>query len=289
VAREVVMASGVRPQKIDGLRHVLDAAAAIRREEAWIANDPLQFPRRFREPLDQEAAALFASALAYGRVDLFRPQLERLFAVAAKHEGPAAFARAAARSPSRAAKALGGFGYRMTGPEDAAQLLAAVGRAQRRHSSLGALFARGFDPADLKSSLARFTDALLDGAPQTRRMKHLLPSPTRGSSPCKRLNLFLRWMVRGPDGVDLGLWRALVPASALLVPLDTHILRAGRDLRLTRRRDLTWKTAEEITRWLRRVDPRDPVKYDFALCHLGMEGVRFARPEPSRARTTSAA
>jgi uncharacterized protein (TIGR02757 family) len=267
--------------RVASLRAVLESAIRAARHDEWIANDPLRFPRRYRAALDQEAAALCASALAYGRVDLFVPQLERLFMVAGEVGGPAAFAADAARSPARAARALAGFGYRMTGPEDAAALLAAVGRAQRRFGSLGALFARGFVATDLRASLSRFVGALLEGAPPTRRLKHLLPSPARGASACKRPNLFLRWMVRGPDGVDLGTWRGRVPASALLVPLDTHILRAGRDLRLTRRRDLSWRSAEEITAWLRRVDPEDPVRFDFALCHLGMEGVRFGAAQGS--------
>jgi uncharacterized protein (TIGR02757 family) len=80
--------------------------------------------------------------------------------------------------------------------------------------------------------------------------------------------LLLRWMARPADGVDLGLWP--IAASTLLIPVDTHIHRLGRNLGLTRRRDVSWKTAEEITVGLRRYDAADPVKYDFPLCHLGM-------------------
>jgi endonuclease III len=87
-------------------------------------------------------------------------------------------------------------------------------------------------------------------------------------------------MVRGPDGVDLGLWRG-VPASALVVPLDTHVHRVARALGLTRRQGASWRTAEEITAGLRAVDPEDPVRFDFALCHLGMSGLCPARRDAS--------
>ncbi len=113
-----------------------------------------------------------------------------------------------------------------------------------------------------------------------RGLRHLLPDPS-GPGASKRWNLYLRWMVRGPDGVDLGLWGG-VPASALVVPLDTHLHRVGRALGLTARRDASWRTAEELTASLRRIDPEAPVRYDVALCHLGMSGRCPARRDPVR-------
>jgi endonuclease III len=88
-------------------------------------------------------------------------------------------------------------------------------------------------------------------------------------------------MVRGPDAVDLGLWSG-VPRSALVIPLDTHVQRIARNLGLTRREDATWRTAAEITGNLRAIDPEDPVRFDFALCHLGMSGACPARRDPAR-------
>jgi uncharacterized protein (TIGR02757 family) len=99
---------------------------------------------------------------------------------------------------------------------------------------------------------------------------HFFPRPSGGSA-CKRLNLFLRWMVR-QDAVDLGVWTR-VPASKLVVPLDTHVIRLGRCLRLTTRATPGWKMAAEITAALRRLSPDDPVRYDFSLCHIGMAGM----------------
>ena len=144
------------------------------------------------------------------------------------------------------------------------------------------------NPGSGRAALGAFVDELYapDFTPitgqrgPTRRLKHLLPHPDRGSA-CKRLNLFLRWMVRGPDGVDFGLWRE-VPAGELVVPLDTHVHRIGRFIGLTRRKDLSWKTAEDVTRRLRQLDAEDPVRYDFALSHLGISGTCASRKDLRR-------
>ena len=178
----------------------------------------------------------------------------------------------------------------MTGPRDVACLLYGAGRILRRHGSLGAFFSsqhRQLGGGSVRASLAAFVDELCapDFTPllgqrgPTRRVKHLLPHPGRGSA-CKRLNLFLRWMVRGPDGVDFGLWD--VPESALVVPLDTHVHRIGRFIGLTRRKDLSWRTAEDVTARLRALDAKDPVRFDFALSHLGISGLCASRRDARR-------
>jgi uncharacterized protein (TIGR02757 family) len=132
----------------------------------------------------------------------------------------------------------------------------------------------------LRPALTRFVrelrqavDPAVERALGPRRgFDHLLPDPEKGST-CKRLLLFLRWMVRGgkKDPIDFGLWSD-IPASALIVPLDTHVARLSRCLSLTRRNDISWATAEDVTASLRALAPEDPVKYDFALCHRGMSG-----------------
>jgi uncharacterized protein (TIGR02757 family) len=173
----------------------------------------------------------------------------------------------------------GGFSYRMTDARDVACLLYGAGAMLREHGSLGSAFAKHYRlEGSVRGALGGFVDELCapDFTPitgrrsPTRRLKHLLPHPDRGSA-CKRLNLFLRWMVRGPDGVDFGLWRE-IPRAALIVPLDTHVHRIGRFIGLTRRKDLSWRTAEDITARLRHLDAEDPVRYDFALSHLGISG-----------------
>ncbi|HZX94600.1 MAG TPA: TIGR02757 family protein [Myxococcales bacterium] len=263
------------------LDRLLDSTDAPER----MRGDPVELPHRYSDPQDVEVAALLSAALAYGRVDLFKPRLTRL--LDALGPSPAAVARDS--TPVELLRRARGFEYRMTGPRDVACLLYGAGAVLRAHGSLGACFTGHYRRlGDLRAALGAFVDELCapDFTPiagaraPTRRLKHLLPHPGRGSA-CKRLNLFLRWMIRGPDGVDFGLWRD-VPAAALVVPLDTHVHRIGRFIGLTRRKDLSWKTAEDVTRRLRSLDAGDPVRYDFALSHLGISGTCAARKDARR-------
>ncbi len=242
---------------------------------AHVAHDPVELVHRQRDPLDQEIVGLVASAVAYGRVDLFKPRLARL--VDALGPEPARFARSA--TPAELLERTAGFAYRMTGPAEVSALLYCAASIQQRFGSLGALAQTCLtaSSAGWREALDRFVATLWkhDLRPfvgqirPTRRLLHLVASPG-GQSACKRLNLFARWMVRPADGVDLGLWP--VAPSLLVIPLDTHVHRIARFLGLTRRTDLSWKTAEEITARLRHLDPDDPVKFDFALSHLGISG-----------------
>jgi uncharacterized protein (TIGR02757 family) len=103
-------------------------------------------------------------------------------------------------------------------------------------------------------------------------IKFMFPRPELGSA-CKRMNLFLRWMVR-KDELDFGIWNE-IPSDKLVIPVDTHIARICQLLKLTKRKNVSWKMAEEITENLKRFDPADPVKYDFAICHIGMRKLKF--------------
>ena len=263
--------------KPEVVRPHLEALLAHRDPAALMRSDPIELPHKYTDARDIEVAALLCAALAYGRVDLFKPRLAAL--LAALGPSPAATARNSTRE--ELLERARDFSYRMTGPRDVASLLEGAGAMLRKHGSLGSCFGKHFR-GDLKEALGAFIDELLSVVPRpTRRLKHLLPHPSRGSA-CKRMNLFLRWMVRGPDGVDFGLWRDQVPASALLVPLDTHVHRIGRFIGLTRRKDLSWKTAEDVTRKLRSLDASDPVRYDFALSHLGISGSCASRKDQRR-------
>ena len=256
---------------------------------ARLAADPIEFPRRFPDPGDAEVAGLLAACLAYGRADLFKGKVEQVLAAGGGR--PAAFAARLAAAPD--ARALEGFRYRFNTGEDVAALLAAAGWMRARHGSIGARFATLLGEAEgaphpLREALARLATEFRGAPPAleilagrgTRGIRHLCPDPRAGGA-AKRWNLYLRWMVRGPDGVDLGIWTG-VPASALVVPLDTHVARVSRRLGLTRRKDLSWRTAEEVTAALRAIDPGDPVRFDFALCHLGMSGACPPRRTPER-------
>src|SRR5262249_7501445 len=129
--------------------------------------------------------------------------------------------------------------------------------------------------ADLASSLDSFSSramaldlkAAYGRVPTRPGVSYFFPRPSKGSA-CKRMNLFLRWMIRH-DALDLGVWTP-VPPSKLLVPLDTHVIRVGRCLQLTTYQSPGWKMASDITASLARIDAADPVRYDFSLCHLGM-------------------
>lgn len=282
--------TGLSTQAADRLRPRLDAFLASTDQKARIGFDPVEFPHRYTDPRDIEVSALLAAALAYGRADLFRPKVDGLL----KQMGPSPAAFVRALDVKGAKALLTGFVYRFNVGTDLAVLLLGMGRALREHGSLEALFVRGFKASGtLHGALAAFTAALRDvpmGALRKalgpeRGLHHLLPSPL-GPGAAKRLNLYLRWMVRGPDAVDFGIWKQ-VPASALLVPLDTHIGRMALHLGLTQRTDLTWRTAEEVTASLRALDPEDPVRYDFALCHYGMSGACPAKPLPQHCERCS--
>jgi len=251
---------------------VAEALERVRREidvEARRRADPVAFAHRYEHDEDRELVALLSAALAFGNVVSIRRSVEEVL----RRLGPRP-ARAASELASTQAR-LEGFVHRMVRGDDVARLLVGARAVQRQHRSLGAFVAGRFrETKDLRESLAQLCDAIRAEGGLVRRGKrrgplHVLPDP-RGPSANKRLWLFLRWMIRPADGVDLGLEEWDVPASALVVPLDTHIHKLSRNLGLTARRDASFRTAVEITERLAALDPADPVKYDFALCHLGM-------------------
>lgn len=257
---------------LDAVRARCDVAA---RREA----DPVGFAHRYGPAEDRELVALVAACIAFGNVKAIRAKLDDLLA----RLGPSP-ARAA-DNPGALRGRLRGWKHRVFRGEDVAKLLAGARALQREHGSLGALFERELAAAtSLREALAAWCDAIRaagglrkDG---TRRgPAHLLPDP-RGPSGSKRLLLYLRWMVRPADGVNLGLWD--VDPARLLVPVDVHIHRLARNLGFTRRRGLSWRTTEEITEALARFDARDPVGYDFSLCHMGMLQRCPSRRDPVR-------
>jgi uncharacterized protein (TIGR02757 family) len=225
--------------------------------------DPLETLYAFADPADQEIVGLVAATLAYGRVTQILASIRAVLAVLGP--SPATFLRG---TPKRSlARRFAGFRHRFTSGAELSSMLAAAKRAIAAHGSLARLFLAGFSPGDatVLPGLSAFVAALRSLAP--RPCPSLLSSPDDGSA-CKRLNLYLRWMVRR-DAVDPGPWRG-IPASRLVVPLDTHLFRIGRELALTSRRQADLATALEVTRGFARVAPRDPVRYDFALTRLGI-------------------
>lgn len=260
--------------RTDLLRERLERLYA-RYDHRAVDPDPLQYVRAETRPEDQEVVGLVAAVLAYGNVRQIKASIGRVRALL----GPRP-ARAVRRlDPHDAARRLAGFKHRFNDGRDVACLLHFVGRMLRDHGSVEGFFAEGADPAaeDVGPALASFASRTLaldhagvygDGPlPPKAGVRFFFPSPADGSA-CKRLNLYLRWMVRR-HGVDLGVWRAVRP-SALVIPLDAHILHIARRVRLTRYRSPGWPMAADITARLRRLDPEDPVKYDFALHRMGL-------------------
>jgi uncharacterized protein (TIGR02757 family) len=280
----------ISPARAALLRPALDALRAWAVAERRIEDDPVELVHRYQSPRDREVAGLFCASLAYGRVDLFKPLLVSM--LQAMGRSPADFCHQMALTGDvrPAVAAFGGRVYRFNLGSDLACLAWACGEALTKYGSLEALFRRGLrgeTDEDWRAALASFMQSLREqdftaiqsvfGPP--RALEYLLPRPERDGA-CKRLHLYLRWMVRGPDGIDLGVWG--LPPARLCVPLDTHLARMARNLGMTRRRDLGFRTAQEITASLRRIDPVDPVRYDFALCHFGMSGLCPSRRAAAR-------
>lgn len=234
------------------------------------ARDPVAFVWRFVDPLDQELMAVFAAGLAYGRVTSIARALEEVV----KRVGARPSQAAANDDEAAAIARFDGFVYRLNRGVDLTRVWLGIAALQHEYGSLGQAMA-ALDPggADLREALARWREALLAPTahfPDRRSFNHLIADPRKGS-PIKRLSLMMRWMVRGPDDLDLGLWRDL-GTHRLTMPLDTHVHRIGRYLGLTDRNQANWQTAVDITDALRRFDPVDPLRYDFALAHLGISG-----------------
>ena len=241
------------------------------------ATDPIHIVRRYSRNDDREVVGFVAAALAFGRVASVMQSIERVLAIAGPR--PAAYVRAF--EPRRHAPAFANVVHRWTSGPDLVALVWVMRQMIDAAGSIEGFFAERFDAAasDVEHALDSFSARALaldvDAAygKQRGRAKsrlgvcYFFPRPSAGSG-CKRLNLFLRWMVRR-DALDLGVWTRVPPAK-LIVPLDTHVIRVGRCLRLTNYVSPGWPMARQITASLRELDPDDPVKYDFALCHLGM-------------------
>lgn len=234
----------------------------------FISPDPLECLYRYDRREDREVAGLVAALLAYGGVKQIVAGAGR--ALSALGDSPARFVRE--RGPDDIRRSLRGFRHRWTTGGDVAAVLRGVAAALRLHGSLENSFLVGYeeDEPDILPALSRWVGLLRrEGGEAARR--DLLACPAMGSA-CKRLNLFLRWMVRC-DEVDPGLWPRVSP-SKLIVPLDLHMHRIALGLDLTRRRQADLKAAIEVTRAFASLRPEDPVRYDFALTRASMRGDR---------------
>jgi len=268
------------------------------------ATDPIELVRPYAGAADREIAGFIAAGLAFGNV---QSVIQSATAVlTAMGPSPSAFVRDFV--PSIGGSRLAGIGHRWTRDRDLVALVWLLRQMIDKSGSIEGFFLEGDDPAcsDISAGLESFSKRALaldlasayGRVPARPGVAYFFTRPSQGSA-CKRLNLFLRWMIR-KDAVDLGVWTR-VSASRLIVPLDTHVIRLGRCLGLTRYTSPGWRMAADITRGLREIDPADPIRFDFALCHVGMMGScgfgerrgsgqcplsDVCRPRPRRSRRT---
>lgn len=256
----------------DGLRGALENLYAGYNAERSV-NDPVWRVHDYARADDREVVAFIASALAFGRVQSVLNSIDGMLKVMGP--SPAAFVRDF--DPVRDRDCFKDLVHRWTNGRDFAALVWLMHQMIATHGSIEGFFAEGLaaDDIDVGRALQSFSTralaldqkAIYGRSRPKPGVAYFFSRPSSGGA-CKRLNLFLRWMVR-TDRVDLGVWSKVRP-SQLMVPLDTHVIRVGQCLRLTTLKSPGWRMAADITASLRAIDPIDPIKFDFSICHLGM-------------------
>jgi uncharacterized protein (TIGR02757 family) len=252
------------------LKEVLEKLYVKYNRRELVPPDPLQFVYRYSAPADMEIAALLAATLAYGRVEQIGKTLSNLFGRMGK--SPYEFVLNFGKTDRRE---LQGLKHRFTAGEDICDLLELLKLVFEKNGSIEKHFLSGYNKTDDNTipALSNFCESLLKTYADRcrtvpgRGLRYLLAGPAAGGA-AKRLNLFLRWMVRD-DKVDLGLWKSIDKAK-LIVPMDVHIFRVSRMLGFCHRKNISLKTAVEVTGRFAQIEPDDPVKYDFTLCRIGM-------------------
>lgn len=240
-----------------------------------ISPDPLEFLHKYSNPLDIEIVGFISALFAYGNVKQIIATLCRIEQIIGKE--PYNFILNYRSEKDHVL--FRDIKHRFYTAEDIASLFAMLHKSYSVYPALKDLFLLYYfeDELNLKSSISFFSRNLISMCSKCTEkrspgIKFMFPDPEQGSA-CKRMNLFLRWMIR-KDELDFGLWHE-IPPSKLVIPVDVHIAKICRQLKLTKLNNVSWKMAEEITEKLKRYDPFDPVKYDFAICHIGMRKMEF--------------
>ena len=229
-----------------------------------VGKDPVSFPHKFEKEEDIEVSAFISACFAFGNVNKILETLERIFST--MNYEPYYYLKTSTKGDIL--KGFKGFVYRFVDEHSIGEFLYSLGSLLKKHGRL-IDFAEE-NAIKTAESIFKGVNSFADN-PLLIKKSNLLPDITK-KSPCKRLNLFLRWMVR-KDNVDFGLWSGKLKPSKLIIPLDTHILRISKRLGFTKRKNSSLKTAIEITESLKEFNPSDPVKYDFSLCHTGIQGI----------------
>ena len=247
-----------RPAK---LAPVLESHYRRYNKKRYISPDPLEIIFDYDTPEEREIAGFIASSFALGRV---KSIIDSARCVLRTLPSPARALRDASESEIR--KRFAGFRYRFFSHKDLADLLIGIGGVLRRFGSLENCFAGNLDPSN-ETSLPALEGLVQSIYTEAGGPLKMVPDPARGSA-CKRLHLFLRWMIRR-DAVDPGVWSGIKP-SILIVPMDVHMHRISSGFGMTARRRPDLKAALEVTSVFRDIRPDDPVRYDFSLTRVGI-------------------
>ncbi len=250
------------------LQTYLDGLVAHFERAAFIADDPIAIPHAFDDPRDQEVIGLYAALLAWGRRETVLMKLADL----CERMEYRPYEYVLGFCESRDAPSLDSFKHRTFQPEDALWFTKSLSLLLRRHDTVEAIFSSHLDEdaEDIGDAIEGFSRSIAEAIAETpdRLRKHL--ARPRSGSACKRLCMYLRWMVR-PGPVDLGIWRSMHPRQ-LVLPLDVHSGRQARILGLLQRKANDWRSALELTRQCRQFSPEDPARFDYALFGLGVYG-----------------
>lgn len=249
--------------KVEELKEFLDEKVAKYNRPEFIESDPIQVPRLFILQENIEIAAFLAATISWGNRQAIIKNASRLMLMMGNQ--PYKFI---VEGTSSDFEKLGTFVHRTFNGHDCIYFMHSLKNIYQNHGGLQTVFETGYETGEsIKSALVHFHKVFFE-TPGERTRKHVA-NVERGAS-AKRLNMFLRWMIRkDKNGVDFGIWKG-IPASALMLPLDVHTGNVARKLGLLKRKQDNWKAVEEVTNELRKLDPDDPVKYDFALFGLGV-------------------
>jgi uncharacterized protein (TIGR02757 family) len=247
------------------MKHFLDEKFHLFCLNEFVADDPISIPHKFSKKQDIEIAAFWTAMISWGNRKSIMSSANKLLQF--MDNSPHEFVL---DHTPKELKKFETFVHRTFQPIDALGFIHFFKSHYQKHESLESAFLSGDQFVDVKTSLINFQSTMFDDsdAIALRTKKHIA-SPINKST-CKRMNMFLRWMVRSnKEGVDFGLWQK-IPSSALMMPLDVHVERVARHLGLIERKQSDWQTVEELTGNLRLFDSNDPVKYDFALFGMGV-------------------
>jgi uncharacterized protein (TIGR02757 family) len=245
------------------LKNYLDQKFEKFNELSFIESDPIQIPHQFSKKEDIEISAFLAATIAWGNRKMIIRNSQRM--VDLMDKSPYDFVMNHSEDDLQSLK---GFVHRTFNHEDLIQFVKSLKNIYQNHGGIEAVFEKYQGDDDLKESIFMFREHFFEIEHQKRNLRHV-SNPMKGSA-SKRINMFLRWMVRNDNkGVDFGMWKGISPAK-LSIPLDVHSGRIARELGMLSRKQDNWKAVAELDQYLRKFDANDPAKYDFALFGIGV-------------------